>query len=52
VQRTAADYVLLRMKTPWRNGTTHPVMPPLEFMQRLAVRVPGLASPRARKKGV
>ena len=28
--------VLLQLKMPWRNGTTHLVMSPLEFMQRLA----------------
>ncbi len=29
-------------KTPWRDGTTHLVMNPLEFMQRLAALVPRL----------
>ena len=28
------------VKTPWRDGTTHIVMSPLEFMQRLAALVP------------
>jgi hypothetical protein len=28
------------VKTPWRGGTTHLVMSPLEFMQRLAALVP------------
>jgi hypothetical protein len=28
-----------RLKTPWRDGTTHLVMSPLEFMQRLAALV-------------
>jgi len=32
--------VVLRLKTPWRDGTTHIVMSPLEFMQRLAALVP------------
>jgi Putative transposase len=27
-------------KTPWRDGTMHLVMSPLEFMQRLAALVP------------
>ena len=31
---------MLKLKTPWRDGTTHLVMPPLEFMQRLAALVP------------
>jgi hypothetical protein len=26
--------VELKLKTPWRDGTTHLVMNPLEFMQR------------------
>jgi Putative transposase len=29
--------VELKLKTPWHDGTTHHVMSPLEFMQRLAV---------------
>jgi hypothetical protein len=29
-----------KLKTPWRDGTTHLVMSPLEFMQRLAALVP------------
>jgi hypothetical protein len=29
-----------RLKTPWRNGTTHVVFEPLEFVARLAVLVP------------
>jgi Putative transposase len=36
----AKGQVELRLKTPWRNGTTHHVMSPLEFMQRLAALVP------------
>ncbi len=31
---------MLKLKTPWRNGTTHIVMTPMEFMQRLAALVP------------
>lgn len=30
----------MKLKTPWRDGTTHLVMNPLEFMQRLAALVP------------
>jgi hypothetical protein len=37
VQLNAAGQVKLKLKTPWRYGTTHLVMSPLEFMQRLAV---------------
>ena len=32
--------MVLRLKTAWRDGTTHLVMSPLEFMQRLAALVP------------
>ena len=38
VQLNAAGQVELKLKTPWRDGTTHLVMSPLEFMQRLAAR--------------
>ncbi len=31
---------MLLAKTPWRDGATHLVMSPLEFMQRLAALVP------------
>jgi hypothetical protein len=40
VQLNDAGQVELRLKTPWRDGTTHLVMSPLEFMQRLAALVP------------
>ncbi len=40
VQTNAAEQVVLKLKTPWRDGTTHLVMSPLEFMQRLAALVP------------
>ena len=32
--------VILKLKTPWRNGATHIVLTPMEFMQRLAALVP------------
>jgi len=32
---------VLKLKTPWRDGTTHLVTSRLEFMQRLAALVPG-----------
>ena len=38
VQCNAAGEVVLKLKTPWRDGTTHIVMSPLELMQRLAAR--------------
>ncbi|MFN9193219.1 MAG: transposase [Pseudomonadota bacterium] len=40
VQLNAAGQVELKLKAPWRDGTTHLVMSPLEFMQRLAALVP------------
>jgi hypothetical protein len=36
-----AAQVVLTLKTPYRDGTTHIVMSPLEFIQRLAALVPG-----------
>ena len=36
VQTNAAEQVVLKLKTPWRDGTTHMVMSPLEFMPRAA----------------
>jgi hypothetical protein len=40
VQINAAGQVELKLKASWRDGTTHQVMTPLEFMQRLAALVP------------
>jgi hypothetical protein len=40
LQRNPAGQVVLQIKSPWRDGTTHIVMSPLEFMQRLAALVP------------
>jgi hypothetical protein len=40
VQVNEAGQVVLKLKTPWRDGTTHQVMSPLEFMQKLAALVP------------
>jgi len=41
VQINSAGQVVLKLKTAWRGGTTHIVMSPLEFMQRLAARAAG-----------
>jgi hypothetical protein len=41
VQPNAAGKVVLKLKTPRRDGTMHLVMSTLEFMQRLAALVPG-----------
>jgi putative transposase len=38
--RNRAGQVVLTLKTPYRDGTTHIVMSPLEFMERLAALVP------------
>ena len=46
VQCNAAGQVVLKLKTPWRDGTTHLVMSPMEFMQRLAPLVPRVPRPR------
>jgi hypothetical protein len=35
-----AGALVLQLKSPWRDGTTHLGMSPLEFMQRLAALVP------------
>ena len=40
VQLNAAGRVELKLKTPWRDGTTHRVMSPLQFMQRVAALLP------------
>jgi len=40
VQCNAAGQVELKLKTPWRDGTTHLVMSPLESVQRLAGLLP------------
>ena len=40
VQTNAAGQVVLKLKTPWRYGTTHLIMSPLKFMQRLTALVP------------
>jgi len=32
--------VVLKLKPPWHDGTTHLVMSPLELMQRMAALVP------------
>ena len=53
VQTNAAGQVVLKLKTAWRDGTTHRAMSPLEFLQRrcapdLAPRLrPGPPSVRA-----
>ena len=40
LKQDGAGSVVLQLKGPWRDGTTHIRMSPLEFMQRLAALVP------------
>ena len=40
LKRNRAGQVVLQLKSPYRDGTTHIVMSPLKFMQRLAALVP------------
>ena len=40
LKRNPAGQLVLQLKSPWRDGTTHIVMSPLELMQRLAALVP------------
>jgi len=40
LSRNGKGQVVLRLKSPYRDGTTHIVMHPQEFMQRLAALVP------------
>ena len=40
LKRNRASDVVLQLKTPYPDGTTHILMSPLEFMQRLSARVP------------
>ena len=40
VQLNAAGQMELKLKTTWRDGTTHLAMGPLEFMRRLAALAP------------
>jgi hypothetical protein len=62
LERDGAGNVVLELKSPWRDGTTHIVMSPLEFMRRLAALVPrprlhlirfhGVLAPNARLRAV
>ena len=40
VQFNVAGPLVLKLKTPWRDGTANLAMSPLEFMQRLAALLP------------
>ncbi len=41
--RTPKGDVMLELKTPYRDGTTHVIMTPLEFLQRLARTIHGFS---------
>jgi hypothetical protein len=40
LKRTSTGDVVLQFKTPYKDGTSHMAMSPLDFMQRLAALVP------------
>jgi hypothetical protein len=40
LKRNRAGQVVLQLKSPYKDATTHSVMEPLEFMERLAALVP------------
>ncbi len=40
LKRNRAGQVVLQLKSPYKDGTTHIVLEPLEFMERLAALVP------------
>jgi hypothetical protein len=44
VRCNAAGQLVLKFKTPWRDGATHLMMSPLEFVQRPAAPVPATLS--------
>jgi len=44
LKRNRAGQVVLQLKSPWRDGTTHIVMSPLDFMQRLSGTGPAPAA--------
>ncbi len=44
LERLPDGRLCYRLKTPWRDGTTHAVFTPLEFIERLAALIP---TPRA-----
>ena len=39
LKRNRTGQVVLQLKSPYKDGTTHVVMEPLEFMERLAALV-------------
>src|SRR5262245_3621970 len=52
LKRNHTGQVVLQLKSPYKDGTTHIVMEPLEFMERLAALVPRPRLHRIRFHGV
>jgi hypothetical protein len=50
VQTNGAGQVVLKLKTSWRDGTTHLVMSPLEFMLHAAADCAGATPARALRR--
>jgi hypothetical protein len=46
LKRNRAGQVVLQLKSPYKDGTTHIVMEPLEFMERTAPASPSDPFPR------
>jgi hypothetical protein len=44
---TANGQVRYELKTPYRNGTTHVIFEPLDFIAKLAALVPAASQPHA-----
>ena len=60
LQRIEADHLTFRLKTPWSDGTTHLLLSPLEWIEKLAALIPpprlnlvryhGILAPNARDR--
>lgn len=52
LERLTNDRLLYRFKRPWRDGTTHIVMEPLELLEKLSALVPAPKAHLVRYSGV
>jgi hypothetical protein len=52
LERLSHDRLLYRFKRPWRDGTTHIVMEPLELLEKLSALVPAPRAHLVRYSGV
>lgn len=52
LSRTANGNIRYQLKTPYRDGTTHVILEPLDFIARLAALVPKLRVNLTRFRGV